>query len=330
MPGLRPLALGEILEVGIKLYTRHWRVLMACVVWVVLPLQIVSVLVTLSVAPEQLDVARSRGTVISPGEETGFLLTQGAIGLVQGLVAMLGTAACFKAVSDAYRGVDPEARRSLKFALGRMPALVVLTIITLAALVVAALALLLPAIWLGIAWSLAIPVLLFERASPLGAMRRSFGLVKGRWWPVAGTIVVGVVLVAFVGGLIGALLVALPTAAADGDAVLAVATVVGNTVASVVTTPFTATIVALVYFDQRVRKEGLRSLGEDHGADVVSPVPGNGPEPALLPPEVTPEQRARAPFWPPPPGWKPDDDPGQGESFGGWAPPRPPQRPPPG
>jgi hypothetical protein len=43
--------------VGIKLYTRHWRVLMACVVWVVLPLQIVSVLVTLSVAPEQLDVA---------------------------------------------------------------------------------------------------------------------------------------------------------------------------------------------------------------------------------------------------------------------------------
>jgi hypothetical protein len=128
------------------------------------------------------------------------------------------------------------------------------------------------------------------------------------------------VLVAFVGGLIGALLVALPTAAADGDAVLAVATVVGNTVASVVTTPFTATIVALVYFDQRVRKEGLRSLGEDHGADVVSPVPGNGPEPALLPPEVTPEQRARAPFWPPPPGWKPDDDPGRARASGGGRP----------
>ena len=43
MPGLRPLAFGEILDVGIKLCRRNWRVLVMCVVWLVLPTQILSV-----------------------------------------------------------------------------------------------------------------------------------------------------------------------------------------------------------------------------------------------------------------------------------------------
>src|SRR3954452_2438765 len=116
MPGLRPLALGEILDVGIKLYMRHWRTLMACVIWVVLPVQIVSVLITLSIAPEQLDFTTSSDAGVEPDEVDAFLASQVVIGLLQGLVYMLATAACFKAVADAYMGGRPAARRSLGFA----------------------------------------------------------------------------------------------------------------------------------------------------------------------------------------------------------------------
>ncbi|MGH2968681.1 MAG: hypothetical protein ACRDK0_06405, partial [Solirubrobacteraceae bacterium] len=259
MPGLRPLATGEILDAGIKIYTRHWRVLMGCVVWVVLPVQIVSVLITLSIAPEQLDfTTTSPDAGVAPGEEDAFVASQLVIALLQGFVYMVTTAACFKAVSGAYLGATPDIGRSLRFAVRRLPALLVLGVVTVAALVPAFLLLIVPGIWLAIAWSLAVPALLFERVTPVAALRRSFRLVEGRWWRVCGTLIVGVLLVSFMGGILAGLLVVIPSLLAGGnDAVAAVATVVGSTVASVITTPFTAAVVALVYYDQRVRKEGF-------------------------------------------------------------------------
>jgi glycerophosphoryl diester phosphodiesterase family protein len=324
-PGLRPLGLGEILDVGIKLYMRHWRVLMACVVWVVLPVQIISVLITLSIAPEQLDFTSTE--TVEPGEEDAFFASQAVIGLLSGVVYLLSTAACFKAVADAYLGSEPAAGRSLSFALRRLPALIWFGIVLVAALVLAFLLLIIPGIWLSVAWSLAIPALLFERVGAFGAMRRSFRLVRGRWWKVFVTLMVGVLLVSFLGGILQGILLVVPSVLSDGnDAVNAFSTVVAGTIGSVITTPFTAAIVALLYFDQRVRKEGfdLQLLAEGLGAerDPDAPLPA----PAFLEPQYTPEQRAAAPYWPPPPGWKP---PGPEPAPGGWSPPAPaaPERP---
>ena len=114
MPGLRPLGFGEILDVGIKLYLRHWRPLMLCVVGLVLPAQILSVLALLSVAPDLLDPTTT--STIEPGEEDSFIAAQSVAALLQALVYVIATAACFKAVSDAYLGAEPSARRSLGFA----------------------------------------------------------------------------------------------------------------------------------------------------------------------------------------------------------------------
>ena len=50
VPGLRPLGIGEILDVGIKITTRHWRTLVLAVLVVVVPLELLGALVTLSVA----------------------------------------------------------------------------------------------------------------------------------------------------------------------------------------------------------------------------------------------------------------------------------------
>ena len=64
-------------------------------------------------------------------------------------------------------------------------------------------------------------------------------------------------------------------------------------------------MLTILYFDQRVRKEGFdlqllaEGLGVERDPDAPLPAPF---EPG---PVYTPEQRAAAPYWPPPPGWVP-------------------------
>ena len=327
MPGLRPLGFGEILDVGIKLYLRHWRPLMLCVVGLVLPAQILSVLALLSVAPDLLDPTTT--STIEPGEEDSFIAAQSVAALLQALVYVIATAACFKAVSDAYLGAEPSARRSLGFAVGALPRLLLLALLAMLGLIVAFLLLVIPGIWLSVAWSLAVPALLFEKVSPWKALGRSRRLVKGRWWPIFGVLVVGVVLVSFLAGIVQAIVQVVPALLADGNqVVLAVSTVVAGTLGSVLTTPFTAAIVALVYFDQRVRKEGFDlqlladGLGQPYDPSTAPPAP-------LIEPEVTPAQRASAPYWPPPPGWTPPEEERAEASPPGWAPPGPERAEPP-
>ena len=62
---LRPLGIGEMLDAAIKIFTRNWRTLVLCVVGLVLPVQILAVLVTASIAPESLDLTSSETGVVA-------------------------------------------------------------------------------------------------------------------------------------------------------------------------------------------------------------------------------------------------------------------------
>jgi MFS family permease len=335
MPGLRPLGLGEILDVGIKLCLRHWRTLALCMVWLVVPVQILSALVLLSVAPDALDPTQD--STAFDTDETDFLVALLIVYVLQGLVVAISTAACFKAVSDAYLGSAPRARRSLAFGARRLPKLIALALVLVAgyaivvgvivgvavvAPVLAALigvALIVPACWLVVSLALSTPVLLFENTGPVRAITRSVRLVKGRWWKIALTLFVGLLLVYFVAGILQQLLLFVPALLADGnDVVLVFATVVSGTIGTVLTTPFTAAVISLVYFDQRVRKEGfdLELLAAGLGESAPS---GDAPGVPYLAPEVTPEQRAQAPFWPPPPGWTPPEPASSPSDTPSWA-----------
>ena len=64
-------------------------------------------------------------------------------------------------------------------------------------------------------------------------------------------------LVALVGAFVESVLVAPVLAGDTGDATTAVVTVIGGTIGGVLTAPFSAAVVAFLYFDQRVRKEGF-------------------------------------------------------------------------
>src|SRR5690606_23434507 len=94
-----------------------------------------------------------------------------------------------------------------------------------------------------------------EGLGPLAALRRSAALVRQRFWPVLGALL----LAALVAWLVEYALSGIPSAI-----VLAVGLDVGwllravaGVVAGVVVTPYTALVAALVYLDVRVRSEAL-------------------------------------------------------------------------
>ena len=283
-PTLRPLGVGEVLDAGIKLYLRHWKPLMICVVGIVLPIEILSALVLSSIDPDSLrfSLDTSSSSDRPSGNEVGAIL------VLEGLTflgILFATAACFKAIGDAWLGAEPAAGRSLGFALRRLPRLVWLVIVAFCCLVPAFIALFVPFVWLSVAWSLAVPALLFERIGAFKALARSFRLVRGRWWPILGALAVAYLMTLIIGIFVSFLPSAIASAVAeDNDLVNAIASVVGGTVSQMIATPYLAAVITLLYFDMRVRKEGFdlqllsEGLGQPRDPNAPIPAPPAGPD----------------------------------------------------
>src|SRR5215831_15812508 len=137
-PRLRPLGIGEILDVGIKIYTRNALTLFKIVVFVVLPAQIVVNAVEVSALPKGVTVSSGgafgprfgpTGTATVTNRELWIFIVGWVLALLISFVAgQLAQAGCFRAVADAYLGEEVGWRSSLRYALRRLPALIVLSI----------------------------------------------------------------------------------------------------------------------------------------------------------------------------------------------------------
>jgi hypothetical protein len=126
------------------------------------------------------------------------------------------------------------------------------------------------AVWLWVRYCLSAPALMLERQGVFTALRRSAKLVRNSWWRVFGIQLLTVVLVAMVSMIIQlpASLLA-PVLGGDGiDTFLSggVADVtwtylivigIGAVLASTITLPLSAGVTALLYMDQRIRREAL-------------------------------------------------------------------------
>lgn len=275
-PELRPLRVGEILDVAIKLYRSHALTLFKIVAIVVVPVQILGALVLLSVVPDITFEGDLNGgqPQFDESDFYGFLGANAVVVILSLLVIVLATAACFKAISDAYLGKRPDAGVSLRFALSRFGSLVWIAVLTSVLVFLGFLALVIPGIYLAVAWFLAAPARLTEDVKGWSALRRSRQLVRGRWWPTFGTLVVAYLIAAIVGGIIGAIFTGLLFASAPESGFANVTlTVLSDTIADIITTPFQAAVVAILYFDLRVRKEGfdLQLLAERIGERSEAP-----------------------------------------------------------
>jgi hypothetical protein len=344
---LAPLGVGEILDVAVKIYWRNAPTLFRLVFLVVAPVQALSVLIFSSALPEAAMLGGGQGllqpqplqpTPQEPQFEPGDLWAFGAGILVLVTLTIIAgavsTAACFKAITDAYLEAAPEWKSSLRFATSRLLSVVWVTLLSglvlivpflpvgvaIALLVAAAveggalvavivlllLAALAGAMWLYVSVQVSVPALLTEDLRGSKALRRSGNLVRGRWWQTFLIIVLGSLLAGIVSGAISGLLTAV-TFTDLGDSVLPslILNAIGTTIATVLTTPFTAAFITVLYFDLRVRKEGfdLELLAQRVGVD---PPAGGGFATTHSGPPAT--GGSRPPFWPPPPGWRPSSE----------------------
>jgi len=344
-PQLRPLGIGEILDVGIKIYTRNALTLFKIVVFVVLPAQILVNIAEVSALPSDATISNGGaggvgpfgGPITTEGSLTDHQVTVLLVGfisafLIQFIAARFAQAGCFRAVADAYLGEEVSWRSSLRFALRRLPAIVWLSILSGIFVFLGTLLFVIPGIYLYVAFTVAVPVLLVEGAGSWHALGRSRRLVKGRWWATCGVAVVGYLLVSIVSLALTGLVVGVAFAnPARNTATGFVLNTLAATVGSVIATPAAAAFITVLYIDLRVRKEGFdllllaRRLGVERAPGEAPPsflpeLPPAGSQPPFWPPPpgwvpgpappvapAPPPPSEQPPFWPPPPGWKPGD-----------------------
>jgi hypothetical protein len=316
-PRLRPLSLGEILDVSIKICVAHWRTLVKAVLVVVVPVQIVGTILTADYTVSSLHFdANSSQTPQQSLDELNQALGGLAIStLLQGFAVLLVLAACFRAIAQAYLGEPTDWRESLSYGLKHLPSLLWLALLYTLGLVLGFLLLILPGIWLYVCWAFAMPALLIEGRRGRAALGRSFQLVRGRWWRTFGIVVVGFILAGVVSSLVQGVFLAGILVGSDNDALVLLFSALAGVVGLTISTPFQAALLTVVYFDLRVRKEGfdLELLASEIGGS--APPAGAAPAPAtVLPPSDEEIDRTRAPYWPPPPGWKPPASGGDGDA----------------
>ena len=305
---LRPLRVGEVLDVAIKVYRHRFADLTKAVSVIVVPVGVLNVLVTLSASTLDDDTTTtstftdgfgltSTSTSIDTGELWTFVAGFLIVAVLTWFATQLATAACFDIVSGTYLDREPDWRESLALAWRRAGSLVWLELVYGVFLLLAFIACVLPGIYFYVAWAVAVPVLLFEDLRGRAALKRSRELLRGRWWPAAAVLILVTILGGILGTAIQGLLLAVVTTT-DNELVDALASGISQTAASILTTPFAAAATCVLYYDALVRKEGF---------DLQQLAAGFGVEPAALPAEgpVDDGTGEQPPFWPPPPGWRP-------------------------
>lgn len=311
-PALRPLGVGELLDAAIRLMRQRFADFVILVAVTTIPVQIITVFVLISVLPDAdtTTTTFSINSATAPnGASGGALLAAFLVTITLNLLAnQFATGACTTLASDTHLSRESYWRNSLAAAWKRFPSIVWVSVIYL---VVTSLGLLLcvaPGVWLYVAWSLAIPVLMVEGTRGTKALGRSFRLVSGRWWPIFAVVLLSYILLQIVQTVLS-LVFAIPLAIAPLSSTTAAAifTVLPSALAALVTLPFTVSLYVVLYYDQRVRKEGfdiaLAIQRLDAGLDVgAAPtagwqLPSDQPPPGGPPPSPSPHE--------PPPGWSP-------------------------
>jgi hypothetical protein len=188
--------------------------------------------------------------------------------LLRYLAGLVLAGALVVVVSEAVLGRRIAMGAALTRLRGRIGGLIGLSLLVGLLTILGAVALIIGSIWVYVLLVLAAPAFVLERAPATTAMRRSRELVRGSWWRIFGILLLGLLIAGTVGFIINVPFVAgaaasggLFSGATTGDAGLGTGSLilvaVGGLLSSTITAPISAGIIALLYIDQRMRREGL-------------------------------------------------------------------------
>jgi hypothetical protein len=262
-----PMNVWHAYEASLRLCFSHIPALLLGVAVAIVPSQALLLILQSATMPDVLTEQYGslfwqqtpRDVDIPSGEITTWItgLVIGSLVVVLGLV--LATAAACVIVAEGWHGRTPTWRSAWAIVGRRAGPLAWLTFVGGLLVVVGLLLCILPGIWLGIAWSVAVPALLFEEVRGTRALERSFRLVRHRWWPTFG----GLLLISATGWLLSAPFAIpgffIPAMTDDfyiGSSLQGTLGILSN----IISTPITAALVTVFFFDLRARHELAATL----------------------------------------------------------------------
>lgn len=240
----RPRGVGEILAHAFQIYRMHWRNLLALVAVVVIPLTVLQVLLS-DVLSSSFEVRETvGGEVVVDGSFAAFGFAAAVVALLSLLTYTILTGAITRAAAATFVGRDLDIAESYRFGLSRFWSIVLVGLLVGLAVLGGLILLVIPGIFIAVRLSSSIAALVIEDRRGRAALSRSWNLVAGMWWPVFGAFLVA--------GLLTGLLSSALTAPFTGNLALSA---IAQSVAGVITMPYTALVGILIYLDLRVRKE---------------------------------------------------------------------------
>jgi hypothetical protein len=254
---LHPMSLGDIIDGVFRLVRANVLVLAPTLMLVALPFQaliayagrnnqsLVQILSNLGSLQGQ------RSTTIHAGD---LVLTYlGELGLFLVMPVVAGMVA--RTVAASYRGEQLSAGEAAALGGRAVVALLVASVLGHLLEVAGFCLCFLPCLVFMAFLFLTGPAIALEGLGPMAGLRRSWRLVRGRFWPVLGTMLLGILLGEVSVGIVSLVPDALAQLAPPH--VRAVIDAVIGTAGSAFEWAIYANLASLIYLDQRIRQEGL-------------------------------------------------------------------------
>ncbi len=247
-PPSRPQSIGEVLDTGFRIFQ---STLLPClpygVAWV-----IVGQLANID------DLAAGRPPRLFGGSDPIWWLWY-ALGLALTLILWSSLILRQSALAS---GAPSSMRGELRLALVRLPQLLALASSGIVACAVGLALLVVPGLYLAVAFLFAVPALFARRRGPLDALAYCARLVYGNWWRTAFilTIAAIVALVLYVVLAATALFALTAGGIADVAVITAVSRAAGIAMGAVIA-PFACAMILATFGELRTRREGLDLAG---------------------------------------------------------------------
>lgn len=246
---LRQMGIGELIDAAVRVYRLEWKALMGIVAFVVVPVTFLELWAT------QLVLGQSGPATMSSDALGQLVVLSLAMFAVQFLIVQpFLLAATARAAADVYLGTPVTIGGTYRYALGRLPSILLITILSTLAALLGFVLLIVPGIIVLVRLAFAPVALVVEGHRGSGALRRSWRLTKGFFWRTLGTLLLSGLIVGIVSGILsipGEM--AVQALGPDAWPISAIVTAL----ATVLLTPFGTVVIVLLYFDLRIRKEGF-------------------------------------------------------------------------
>lgn len=224
---IRAMSFSELLDTAFRLLINHFVLLVGITSAVYIPLAVVN------------HFAQPAPGMISWGPMAASIT-------LSLLVVPLASTALTHAVGETYLGRPASIGRSFRAALRIIVPLTGTMLLVYLGVMAACLALVIPGIYLMLAWILTYPIVILENQYGTRAISRSRELMRGNIWRALGILVLGWLIIAVLSGVLGAVMNFVPLLGP-----------IGHGLAQSIGVTYSSVVIVLLYFDARCRKEAF-------------------------------------------------------------------------